>query len=128
MGTLTSSPAWKALTEHKTAMEKVHMRDLFAKDPERFAKMSREACGVFVDYSKHRATDETLKLLLAPDPAVVIELMRDQGVLAQFLPEGTNLARLAAMVTVEGIAPAHLVAGADAIRRLAARGAHFARG
>jgi glucose-6-phosphate isomerase len=65
MGTLTSSPAWKALTEHKTAMEKVHMRDLFAKDPERFTKMSREACGIFVDYSKHRVTDETAKLLLA---------------------------------------------------------------
>jgi len=65
MGTLTSSPAWKALTEHKTAMEKVHMRDLFAKDPERFSKMSREACGIFVDYSKHRVTGETLKALLA---------------------------------------------------------------
>ena len=65
MGTLTSSPAWKALTEHKTAMEKVHMRDLFAKDPERFTKMSREACGIFVDYSKHRVTDETSQLLFS---------------------------------------------------------------
>ncbi|MBA2542380.1 MAG: glucose-6-phosphate isomerase, partial [Deltaproteobacteria bacterium] len=65
MGTLTSSPAWKALTEHKTAMEKVHMRDLFSKDAERFTKMTRETCGIFVDYSKHRATDETLKLLFA---------------------------------------------------------------
>jgi glucose-6-phosphate isomerase len=46
-------------------MEKVHMRDLFAKDPERFTKMSREACGIFVDYSKHRATDDTLTKLLA---------------------------------------------------------------
>ena len=64
MGTLTSSPAWKALTKHKTAMEKVHMRDLFAKDPERFDKMSREACGIFVDFSKNRITDETMKLLL----------------------------------------------------------------
>ncbi len=78
MGTLTSSPAWKALTEHKTAMEKVHMRDLFAKDPERFAKMSREACGVFVDYSKHRATDETLKLLLALATQQGVESWRDK--------------------------------------------------
>ena len=46
-------------------MQTVHMRDLFAKDAERFSRMSREACGVFVDYSKHRATDETLRLLLA---------------------------------------------------------------
>ncbi|MBX3161163.1 MAG: glucose-6-phosphate isomerase [Deltaproteobacteria bacterium] len=62
---LTSSPAWKALLEHKTAMANVHMRDLFAQDGGRFEKMSREACGVFVDWSKHRATDETMRLLLA---------------------------------------------------------------
>ena len=41
------------------------MRELFAADPQRFAKMSREACGLFVDYSKHRTTDETLQLLFA---------------------------------------------------------------
>jgi glucose-6-phosphate isomerase len=41
------------------------MRELFAADPQRFAKMSREACGVFVDYSKHRTTAETLQLLFA---------------------------------------------------------------
>jgi glucose-6-phosphate isomerase len=41
------------------------MRELFAADPQRFAKMSHEACGIFVDYSKHRTTDETLKLLFA---------------------------------------------------------------
>jgi glucose-6-phosphate isomerase len=70
--TLTSSPAWQALANHKQAIESLHMRELFARDPERFARMSREACGVFVDYSKHRATDETLRLLL--------ELARQQGV------------------------------------------------
>ena len=41
------------------------MRDLFAQDPGRFARFSREACGIFVDYSKHRVTDETMKLLFA---------------------------------------------------------------
>ena len=40
------------------------MRELFARDPQRFAQMSREACGLFVDYSKHRITDETMALLL----------------------------------------------------------------
>ena len=78
MGTLTSSPAWKALTEHKRAIEKVHMRELFAKDPERFARMSREACGLFVDYSKHRATDETLELLLALARQQDVEGWRDR--------------------------------------------------
>jgi glucose-6-phosphate isomerase len=78
MGTLTSSPAWKALTEHKAAMDKVHMRDLFAKDPERFSKMSREACGLFVDYSKHRTTEETLKLLFALARQQNVEGWRDK--------------------------------------------------
>src|SRR5262249_45350635 len=65
MSTLTSSPAWKSLQAHKPAIEGVAMRELFARDPERFAKMSREMCGLFVDWSKHRATDETMKLLVA---------------------------------------------------------------
>ena len=65
MSTLTSSPAWQALIAHKSVLEHVTMRELFAKDAQRFAKMSREACGVFVDYSKHRTTDETLALLFA---------------------------------------------------------------
>ena len=65
MSTLTSSPAWQALIAHKSVLEHVTMRELFAKDAQRFTKMSREACGLFVDYSKHRTTDETLALLFA---------------------------------------------------------------
>src|SRR5262249_22413692 len=55
---LTSSPAWQALSKHREAIGSVHMRDLFAKDPGRFACFSTEACGIFLDYSKHRITDE----------------------------------------------------------------------
>src|SRR5690242_21954822 len=65
MSSLTTSPAWKALLDHKAQLLSTHMRELFAKDAQRFTKMSREACGVFVDYSKHRATDETMRLLVA---------------------------------------------------------------
>jgi len=65
MSTLTSSPAWKALLDHKQSIANTTMRELFAADPKRFAKLSREACGVFVDWSKHRTTDETWRLLLA---------------------------------------------------------------
>jgi len=65
MSTLTSSPAWTALLAHRPAIEKVAIRELFTADPQRFARMSREACGLFVDYSKHRATRETIDLLLA---------------------------------------------------------------
>ncbi|HET7500393.1 MAG TPA: glucose-6-phosphate isomerase [Kofleriaceae bacterium] len=62
---LTRSPAWKALLDHKQSITSTTLRELFAADPQRFARMSREACGLFVDFSKHRATDETLRLLVA---------------------------------------------------------------
>jgi glucose-6-phosphate isomerase len=65
MSALTSSPAWKALLDHKPSIANTTMRELFAADPKRFAKMSRETCGLFVDWSKHRATEETWQLLLA---------------------------------------------------------------
>ncbi|HEU4731025.1 MAG TPA: glucose-6-phosphate isomerase [Kofleriaceae bacterium] len=62
---MTTSPAWKALLAHKQSIASTTMRELFAADPQRFTRMSREACGLFVDWSKHRATDETLRLLIA---------------------------------------------------------------
>ncbi len=65
MSKVTSSEAWQALVRHKASVADTTMRELFAADPQRFAKMSREACGLFVDYSKHRTTTETLELLLA---------------------------------------------------------------
>ncbi|WP_425450012.1 CCA tRNA nucleotidyltransferase [Virgifigura deserti] len=70
--------------------------------------------------SGERIRDELLKLLAAPDPAAVVELMRDQDVLRHIMPEAANPGRLRALVTIEGIVPARLVAGADPLRRLAA--------
>ncbi|HEY1547308.1 MAG TPA: glucose-6-phosphate isomerase [Kofleriaceae bacterium] len=78
MSNLTESPAWRALAAHKPKIEATGMRELFATDPERFTKMSREACGVFVDYSKHRATAETLSLLLELAKQQQIESWRDK--------------------------------------------------
>src|SRR5687768_16175727 len=54
------------------------MRELFAQDPDRFTRMSREAAGVFVDFSKHRATDETLRLLFALAKQQDVEGWRDK--------------------------------------------------
>jgi glucose-6-phosphate isomerase len=62
---LTQTPAWKALETHHAATKGVHMRTLFAEDPERFARFSLEVGEVFVDYSKHRVTKDTLRLLFA---------------------------------------------------------------
>ncbi len=54
------------------------MRELFASDPQRFAAMSREACGIFVDFSKHRATAETMRLLFALAAQANVEGWRDK--------------------------------------------------
>jgi glucose-6-phosphate isomerase len=56
--------AWKALEDHQKRMRDVRLRDLFADDPRRGVQMTTEADGVYLDYSKNRITDETLKLLL----------------------------------------------------------------
>src|SRR5262249_26329495 len=56
--------AWKALTAHYKAVSKLHLRGLFADDPKRGQRMAVEALGLYLDYSKNRITDETLKLLL----------------------------------------------------------------
>jgi glucose-6-phosphate isomerase len=63
MTTLTQSPAWQALVRHRDAMRDVHMRDLFASDPDRSARFAIEIEDLHVDASKHRATTETMKLL-----------------------------------------------------------------
>jgi glucose-6-phosphate isomerase len=60
---LTQRPAWKALAAHHKRVRKQHLRDLFAKDPKRGQRMTVEAAGLFLDYSKNRVTDQTLKLL-----------------------------------------------------------------
>jgi glucose-6-phosphate isomerase len=63
MTKLTSSGAWTALLDHKAALHQSSIRELLAKDGARFTRMSREAAGIFVDWSKHLATDETMRLL-----------------------------------------------------------------
>ena len=62
---LTKSTAWKALEDHQKKMRDVSLRDLFADDPERARRMTAEAAGVFLDYSKNRITDDSLKRLCA---------------------------------------------------------------
>ncbi len=62
---LNQRPAWKALQTHSQEMKGQHLRDLFAKDPGRGERFTAEADGIFLDYSKNRVTDETLKLLVA---------------------------------------------------------------
>lgn len=61
---LTSSPAWQALTAHHQQIRGQHLRELFASDPGRGERLCAEAAGWYLDYSKQRITDDTLRLLL----------------------------------------------------------------
>jgi glucose-6-phosphate isomerase len=61
---LTARPAWKALQDHYQEIRNVHMRTLFSQDPRRGERFAVEAAGLYLDYSKHRITDETMRLLL----------------------------------------------------------------
>ena len=62
---LTERPQWRALTEHRGQVERRHLRELFAADPSRGERLVAEAAGLYLDYSKNRITDETVRLLLA---------------------------------------------------------------
>ena len=72
---LTERKAWKALQNHYQKIHDVHLRELFAEDPQRGERMTAEAAGLFLDYSKNRVTEETLKLL--------IELVEESGLRLQ---------------------------------------------
>ena len=61
---LTERKAWKALEAHSRVVRESHLRTLFAEDPKRGERMTLEAAGLFLDYSKNRITDETIRLLI----------------------------------------------------------------
>jgi hypothetical protein len=61
---LTSLPAWKALQSHYEKIRTQHLREIFKSDPDRGTRLTAEAVGIYFDYSKHRITDETVRLLL----------------------------------------------------------------
>src|SRR6516162_4100806 len=61
---LKKRKAWQALAKHSVVIRKGHLRDLFAKDGSRGERLALEAAGLYLDYSKNRVTDQTLKLLL----------------------------------------------------------------
>jgi glucose-6-phosphate isomerase len=61
---LRERPAWAALTEHHAEIRDTHLRDLFADDPGRGERLTAQAAGIYLDYSKNRVTDDTLRLLV----------------------------------------------------------------
>jgi glucose-6-phosphate isomerase len=75
---LTTSSAWQALAKHHAAMRDVHMRQLFADDPKRFARFTLKLDETLVDFSKHRVTEETMKLLFDLARQAKVEEWRDK--------------------------------------------------
>jgi glucose-6-phosphate isomerase len=69
--TLTKRSSWKALASHHRKIAKTHLRELFAEDATRGTRLTLEAAGLYLDYSKNRVTDKTMKLL--------VELAEDGG-------------------------------------------------
>jgi glucose-6-phosphate isomerase len=61
---VTERPAWKALEEHHRAIQGIHLRELFARDSRRGQRLTAEAAGVYLDYSKNRIDDDTVPLLV----------------------------------------------------------------
>ncbi len=61
---LPEQSAWKGLAANYEGLRGTHLRDLFADDPERGERLTLSACGIYLDYSKNRITDETIRLLL----------------------------------------------------------------
>jgi glucose-6-phosphate isomerase len=61
---ITARSGWKTLKSHYEKIRELHLRELFGNDPKRGERLTVEAVGLYLDYSKNRVTDETLKLLL----------------------------------------------------------------
>ena len=72
---LRERPAWQALEQHYSEISGRHLRELFAEDPGRAERLRAEGAGLYLDYSKNRITDETLRLL--------IQLARESGLEAR---------------------------------------------
>ena len=98
---LTQRLAWKALAAHYKRIQKMHLRELFTDDPKRGERLTVEVVGLFLDYSKNRITDQTLKLLL--------QLAKESGlrekIEAMFSGETINLTENRAVLHVALRAP-----------------------
>jgi glucose-6-phosphate isomerase len=98
---LTQRPAWRALQAHYETVRDVYLRTLFAEDPRRGERLAAEAVGLYLDYSKHRITDETIRLL--------VQLAEDCGLRARidamFRGEAINVTENRAVLHVALRAP-----------------------
>jgi glucose-6-phosphate isomerase len=114
---LRDRKAWQALERHHAEIGDRHLRELFAADPGRGERLTAEAVGLYLDYSKNRVTDETMRLL--------VELAEESGVAerrdAMFAGEHINVSENRAVLHVALRMPADaslLVDGQDVVREV----------
>ncbi|MFB6572807.1 glucose-6-phosphate isomerase [Streptomyces noursei] len=86
-GRLDQMPEWTALSKHREQMGEVHLRELFDKDPSRAGRLTLQVGDLYLDYSKHLVTDETLRLLRELAAATGVAELRD----AMFRGEKINI-------------------------------------
>src|SRR5262245_43328901 len=98
---LTTRPEWRALQDHHAKTRDAHLRTLFAEDPGRGERLTAEAIGLYLDYSKHRVTDETMRLLLRLAEAVGLRAHID----AMFRGDKINVTERRAVLHVALRAP-----------------------
>jgi glucose-6-phosphate isomerase len=111
---VTELPAWRALSVHRDAIARVHLRELFDRDPGRGTRMTCEAAGILLDYSKNRITTETLSLLCRLADEAGLRARID----AMFAGEKINVTEQRAVLHVALRAPAGtriLVDGEDVV-------------
>ena len=126
MGSLRESPAWQALSLHAQAIAGVHLRESFAADPQRFARMSTAAAGLFLDYSKHRIDPRGMDLLWGLARERGLEAARDAMFAGRRINNTENRAVLHVALRNRGDRPME-VDGEDVMPRIRAVLARMAR-
>ena len=114
---LSETPSWHALGAHYEKIKDVRLRQLFADDPGRGERLVAEGCGLYLDYSKNRITDETIRLL--------VQLAKERGVAdrrdAMFRGEKINITEGRAVLHIALRAPRGAqikVDGVDVVREV----------
>jgi len=111
---LTERPAWRALEAHCATIREAHLRQLFGEDPGRGERLSAEAAGIYLDYSKNRVTDQTMRLLVG----LVEECGLRERIAAMFRGEPINVTEKRAVLHIALRAPANeriVVDGVDVV-------------
>ena len=111
---LTERPSWKALEAHFATIRDLNLRKLFVDDPVRGERLTAEAAGIYLDYSKNRITDETMRLLAK----LAEECGLRERIAAMFSGERINVTEKRAVLHIALRAPETqriLVDGADVV-------------